>query len=278
MRLAGVCRKEMVLMGLPDRADVKSALRRVPVGGLIVCLTCVFALLSANDLRVHAGQWAPSDSATAGTGNSSGSATLLAAPKDLETTRKLLLTGNPPELGSNKAPVTIVEFADFECGYCKQMNELLEKQLLPAENNKVKIVYRYFPLPQHPWAKSAAQMAACVQLQKKSSFWKLNDFLYANQDTFSISSLRPQVESFLQKQTKVNLKAFRACVDQGTASAQVDSDVQMAGTLGVHATPTLFVNGIQLHGVHELQQLEDAITAVLKNQATAKQSNNGGML
>jgi protein-disulfide isomerase len=251
---------------------VKAVLGSTSLGGIILCLACLLAVLAANNLRVHADQWAPSDSAAAGSGNSSGSGAVLAAPRDLEATRKLLLEGNPPTLGSDKAPVTIVEFADFECGYCKQMNELLEKQFLPVENNKVRIIYRYFPLPQHPWARSAAQMAACVQMQRKSSFWELNDFFYANQDTFSIYSLRPQVEAFLQKQTKVNLKSFGACVDQGAASAQVESDVQMAGMLGVHATPTLFVNGIPLHGVHELQQLQDAVNAVLKEQAAAKQS------
>lgn len=68
---------------------------------------------------------------------------------------RLLLTGNPPSLGYLQAPVTVIEFADFECSYCKQMSDLLEKELLPAETNKVRIVYRYLPLPQHPWARAA---------------------------------------------------------------------------------------------------------------------------
>jgi protein-disulfide isomerase len=253
-------------MKIQNIPAIRSVLSGTHLGSAIFCLACLVALLAANNLRVHAGQWAPPESAhdvLAGAGN-------VNTHMSPETMRSLLSSGNPPELGSHTAPVTIVEFADFECSFCKQMNNLLENQLLPAESGKVKIVYRYFPLPQHPWARSAAQIAACVHLQDENSFWKLDDFLYANQDGFSVSSIRPEIESFLTKQTKVKHKVFESCVDGNTTVAQVDEDIQMATDLGVHATPTLFVNGIQLHGVHELQQLEDAVTSALKDQTTAK--------
>lgn len=247
----------------------RSALRRTPLGSAMLSLACLLALLVASDLRVYANQWAPSDSVAVNAGNA-GSVQASGAPMNLEATRKLLMFGNPPELGSTKAPVTIVEFADFECSHCRKMNDLLEKQLLPAENNKVKIAYRYFPLPQHSWARPAAQMAACVELQDKDAFWKLHDFFYANQGSFSASSLQEQVEDFLAKQTKLDIKDFVSCVDHNATAGQVEDDIRMANNLGIRETPTLFVNGIQLHRVHELQQLEGAIDSALKDKTTAK--------
>jgi len=241
--------------------------------GAGICLTCIFALTAASDLSLHASQWAPQTSAqdaAPGAGDLGDGARL--EPHATQAAARLLLdSGHPPALGSPHAPVTIVEFADFECSYCKQMSDLLEKQLLPVEDGKVRIVYRYFPLPQHPWARSAAQMAACVQSQDGHAFWKLHDFLYANQDEFSAASIRPQVEAFLAKQTGVNARIFEDCIESQPAGDQVKDDMQMAIDLGVHATPALFVNGRELHGVHEVQQLEDAVSAVLKDQGLAKQ-------
>jgi protein-disulfide isomerase len=253
-------------MKIQDIPAIKSTFSSASLGGAILCLTCVFAVLSANELRLHASQWSPQDPAhnvAAGAGDPG-------THMDLEATRKLLSSGNPPALGLRKAPVTIVEFADFECGHCKRMSDLLEKQFLPEESNKVRFVYRYLPLPQHPWAKPVAQMAACVELQDHESFWKLHDYLYANQESFSVTSVRPQVEDFLTKHGKLNTKAFESCVDSNATAGQVESDMQMARDLNVHETPVLFVNGTRLQGIHELQQLEDAVAAALKDQTAAK--------
>jgi protein-disulfide isomerase len=113
-------------------------------------------------------------------------------------------------------------------------------------------------------------MAACVQVQDKNSFWKLHDFLYDNQDGFSAANIRSEVEDFLAKQGKLNTKAFERCVDNNESEGQVESDMQMAHSLGINETPTLFLNGVQLHRVHELQQLEDAVDSALKNKTAAK--------
>lgn len=247
-------------------AVIKSTLKSASLGGAIVCVTCVFAVLCANELRLHASQWTPPDPVPAASVATNNFDTHM----DLETTRKLLISGHPPELGSSKAPVTIVEFADFECGHCRKMSDVLEKQLLPAEKDKVRIIYRYFPLPQHNWAKPAAQMAACVQSQSREQFWKLHDFLYADQDSFSAANIRPEIEDFLAKQGKLNTKAFESCIDSKANDGQVESDMQMARTLGIHETPALFANGVRLHDVHELQQLEDVVASALKDQTAAQ--------
>ena len=185
------------------------------------------------------------------------------SPHSVRQIEELLESGEPPQLGLANAPVTIVVFGDFECSFCKRMNELLESQLVPRHKTDVSIVYRYFPLPQHPWARSAAQMAECVKSQDQAVFWKLGDYLYTNQDSFSMTSLRGQVVAFLAKEGHTDPEAFATCVDRGTTANLVDKDIQMGAGLGVHSTPTLFVNGEQLHGVHELQQLELAVKSAL---------------
>jgi protein-disulfide isomerase len=183
-------------------------------------------------------------------------------PVALNEVEKRLLQGAPPKIGG-ETPVTIVIFGDFECGFCKRMNDLLDSQLMPQHEGQVSLVYRYLPLPQHPWANEAARMAECVKLQNAGAFWTLSSFLYANQESLSLASLRSRIESFLTTDGSFRKAEFNRCVDSGATTIAVKRDIQMATELGVSATPTLFVNGRQLHGVHELKQLEDAVNAAL---------------
>jgi protein-disulfide isomerase len=192
--------------------------------------------------------------------------------------QELLKSGAPPLLGSSDAPVTIVVFGDFECSFCKRMNDLLEGQFVPMHRADVNIVYRYFPLPQHPWAKAAAQMAECAKSQDEAVFWKLGDFLYSNQDSFSAALLRSRVTAFLATDSHTNLDVFAACVDDAKTAALVDKDIQLGTELGVHSTPTLFVNGQQLHGVHELPQLEAAVKSALDAMKSTERGAEKGKL
>ena len=136
------------------------------------------------------------------------------AQGDETATFRSLSEGDPPQLGSLAAPIVIVEFADFECPYCKDMNDVLENQLLPAEHDKVRIIYRYLPLTRHPWSRSAAELAACAKAQANGFFWKLNDFLYANQARLSVQSLQQEATQALNSQPSFDAAAFKNCIDR----------------------------------------------------------------
>jgi protein-disulfide isomerase len=83
--------------------------------------------------------------------------------------------------GNATAPVTIVEFSDFQCPYCKKLAETMN-QLSPDERAKVRVVFHHLPLPMHAWARTAAEAAGCAQLQGPEVFWGMHDQLFANQD------------------------------------------------------------------------------------------------
>jgi thiol-disulfide isomerase/thioredoxin len=100
---------------------------------------------------------------------------LLEEQKHAEAVSSTLLAGDPPLMGPANAPVTLVEFSDFECPYCQKLKDMLEKDVLPKSGGKVKIVFRNFPLSMHPWAKQAAMMASCANLQDTADFWKVHD-------------------------------------------------------------------------------------------------------
>ena len=90
------------------------------------------------------------------------------------------LHGSFPTAGSPQADITIVVFSDFECPLCKQEAEIVRQEILPADSN-VRLVFRNLPLPIHPWARIAAEMAACVYEQSNLAFWEVHDALFMKQ-------------------------------------------------------------------------------------------------
>jgi hypothetical protein len=122
---------------------------------------------------------------------------LIEERKRVESVMTAMLAGDPPLMGPVSAPVSIVEFSDFECPYCQRLKKMLEQEVIPKAAGKVSIAFKNFPLPMHPWAKPAAMMAACAGLQDVSSFWKLHDFLFDNQKSITVDNLKQKVEDFV---------------------------------------------------------------------------------
>lgn len=177
---------------------------------------------------------------------------------------KELLTGTYPELGSKDASIQIVEFADFQCPYCKRMAETVRKEFLPEEANKVHFVFRQFPLPMHPWAMAAAEMAECVSLQKTEEFWKVYDFLFENQAQLNPGNLKEKVTEFVAQNVDVDKVQYKLCVDNGLATGPISRDVELGQKLGVRGTPTLFINGAVYSGFKDSTQLRALVEAVQK--------------
>jgi protein-disulfide isomerase len=180
---------------------------------------------------------------------------LLEERKHAEAILNAMLAGDPPLMGPMSAPVSLVEFSDFECPYCQRLKDMLEKEVLPKSGGKVKIIFRNFPLSMHPWAKRAAMMASCADLQDPADFWRVHDFLFDNQKILSPDNLAEKVSEFVSTGTKLNKSQFQQCVDKDLALGIVTKDIALGQDNGVHATPTAFINGVRYEGMQNAAQL-----------------------
>jgi len=158
--------------------------------------------------------------------------------------------------GSADAPVTIVEFADYQCPYCRSVQEVVSK-IVEKYSGKVRFGFRDFPLRQiHPDAERAAQASRCAGEQGK--FWEYHDLLFANQARLDPSGVREYAHT-----AGLDLEQFGACLASGKFAAQVESDIQSGLGAGVSSTPTFFVNGIVLVGSQPASAFENIIESEL---------------
>lgn len=180
-------------------------------------------------------------------------------------TRALLQTKDAPSLGDPKAPVTLVEFSDFQCPVCRSLHDVL-RGILP-NYPQVRVVFKDFPLESlHPWARTAALAGRCAYEQNPSVFWKLYDLIYDQQELISASNAWTKMTDFAG-QTGLNADAFRACMASPEAAAAVDASKANGQRLEVGSTPTVFVNGRRMVGAdpHLLEQYIQYELAQLKS-------------
>ena len=181
-----------------------------------------------------------------------------------EPPRIELTAGNDPALGPERAPVTVVEFADFECPVCKESVPAL-KELRRLYPEQVRFVYRDFPLAAHPQARPAAEAAQCAHEQ--GQFWAYHDALFGQAPELSAPAYVKIAE-----RVQLNTEDFAACLRSGRAAAAVAKDAMEAQRIGLTGTPTFFINGRYLGGLQSLDALRDAVE---KELASAL---NGGAL
>ena len=171
--------------------------------------------------------------------------------------RGLIATDNAPVLGDPKAPITLVEYSDFQCPVCRTLHDAL-RGMLP-NYPQVKVVFKDFPLETlHPWARTAALAGRCAYQQDPKAFWKMYDLIYDNQDLISAPNVYDKVMDFAG-QAGLNKDAFKACLSGPQAAAEVDANVANGNKLDVRSTPTIFVNGRRIVGpdAHMIQQYID---------------------
>jgi protein-disulfide isomerase len=176
-----------------------------------------------------------------------------------------IATEGEPSLGPANAPVTIVEFSDFQCPYCRQAQGTL-KQLMAAYEGKIKLVFRDFPLRNiHPQAQKAAEAAQCAAEQQK--FWPYHDKLFASTN-FQMDELK----KFAQE-LELNMEQFTSCLDSSKHAAGVDADMQAGQQAGVNATPTFFVNGYPLSGAASYERFKELVDAALEQAQSVQRTN-----
>jgi len=172
----------------------------------------------------------------------------------LAETRALLQVKDAPSLGDSKAPVTLVEFSDFECPVCRSLHDVL-RGMLP-NYPQVRVVFKDFPLESlHPWARTAALGGHCAYEQNPSAFWKVYDLIYDHQELISASNAWTKMTDFAG-QAGLNADAFRACMASPAAGAAIEASKANGQRLEVGSTPTVFVNGRRMVGAdaHLLEQ------------------------
>ncbi|MEZ4448483.1 MAG: thioredoxin domain-containing protein [Nannocystaceae bacterium] len=160
-----------------------------------------------------------------------------------------------PSVGPADAAVEVVEFSDFECPYCSRAANTLSA-LKTRYPDKVRFVFRHFPLSFHPKARPAAEHAQCAQEQGK--FWAFHDLVFAAQRELSVDKLGD-----LATQAGVDRQKLDECLASGRAGARVDGDLKLGSEVGVGGTPSFYINGRAFTGNPSVEGLSQAIDAEL---------------
>jgi protein-disulfide isomerase len=188
--------------------------------------------------------------------------------------RQGISVANQPSKGPEAAPVTIVEYGDFQCPTCRELYPTLKA--LAAERKDVRVVFKDLPLvAKHDWAMAAAVAGQCAYQQSNDSFWKMHDYFFENQEQLTGQNLDAKLDAWATR-AGLDAAAFSACRKQQETRHRVEASLEEASALGLANTPTLFINGRPLVGaqprqiVERLIDFEVKLQRQLKGQGTAK--------
>ena len=169
----------------------------------------------------------------------------------LEPPRVQVSLDDDPSKGPASAPVTIVEFSDFQCPFCGRAEASVD-DVLKKYGDKVRLVYRDYPLSFHPNAENAAMASECAHEQGK--YWEMHNAMFGNQAKLAVNDLVDTAGSIGMDKDK-----FKACLDTGKYRAEVQHDFQDGQKYGVTGTPTFFINGIMLVGAQPTEKFSEII-------------------
>jgi formate-nitrite transporter family protein len=159
--------------------------------------------------------------------------------------------------GPDGAPVTLVEYGDFECPFCGRAYPAVER-LIREYGDRLRFVFRHFPRPEHPHARHAAEAAAAAGLQSEDGFWRVYHSLFAHQDALDDASLaRYAAEAGL------DVERWSRDMHSEPVMERVQHDIQSAIHSGGHGTPTFFINGRKHEGPDTFEDLRASIDAAL---------------
>jgi protein-disulfide isomerase len=167
-----------------------------------------------------------------------------------------LVTTDDPSLGPRDAKVVIIEFSDFQCQFCQQVQPVV-KEILKDYGDKILFIYRDFPLvADHPDALLAALAGECAHEQGK--FWEMHDKIFSSQDEINEANLKTYAV-----QIGLNSIQFGNCIVSGKYLKEIEEDLTQGYAAGVRATPTFFINGVRVPGAIPLATFEQIIISEL---------------
>jgi protein-disulfide isomerase len=173
---------------------------------------------------------------------------------------RIQIAATGPSIGRDDAPVTIVEFSDYQCPFCSRAEPVV-KQVLAKYPDTVRLVYRHFPLDSvHPQARPAAIAAVCADAQGR--FWEFHDKVFASQDELSSDKL-----AGLADELDLDRATFDDCIASEAAAKTVADDLADGQSAGTTGTPAFFVNGIKLSGARPLEDFVEVIESELARTA-----------
>ena len=181
-------------------------------------------------------------------------------PKPPVERKEVAATG--PSRGPQNAPITLVEFSDFQCPFCTRAVGTVE-QVMKAYPDQVRLVFRQFPLEMHKEAPKAAEAALCANEQGK--FWEYHDVLFQNQQALAVESLKTHAANL-----KLDTKKFNECLDSGKMAATVKADMEAGSKVGVTGTPAFFINGVMLSGAQPFEEFKKIIDEELQAKQVQK--------
>jgi protein-disulfide isomerase len=180
------------------------------------------------------------------------------------------ISGNPIT-GKNDAPVTLIEFSDYQCPFCSRFFRTTLPTLKTEyiETGKLRYAFRDFPLDQiHPQARKAAEAAHCAGEQGK--YWEMHDLLFQNQKALEVEKLKAYAKTL-----NLDATAFNACLDSGKYRAEVEKDLKDGVNAGVRGTPAFFVGktrpddtieGVMISGAHPFPVFQQEIERLLQEK------------
>lgn len=195
---------------------------------------------------------------TAGSGNGDKNQPPPAPPEQVTNLDiKPYLADNDPAWGPKDAKVTIVAYSDYQCPFCRRFHENAYKKIKDAYGDKIRYVFKHFPLRSiHPHADGAAAAAYCANEQGK--FWQFSDKLFSNMSNLSAEALTGYAED-----EGLNMTKFAKCMASPEAKKKIDADLDGGVKLGITGTPGFIVDGTKISGAQPFERFKQAIDAAL---------------
>jgi protein-disulfide isomerase len=170
---------------------------------------------------------------------------------------KIKVDGEPMK-GNKNAKVTIVEYSDFQCPYCARAHATIEDQVMKQYGDKVRLLYKHFPLGFHKWAEPAAMAVECAGQQDHDAYWKLYDYYFKSQQQITPENIKDKTLEALAG-TKVDQAKFTDCYDNKKTADIVKAEMAEGQSVGVTGTPAFIINGRKLSGAQPFERFKDII-------------------
>lgn len=167
-------------------------------------------------------------------------------------------TKGRPFKGKENAKVTIVEYSDYQCPFCARGYATLENEVMKEYGDKVKFVYKNFPLGFHPWAELGAIAVECAGVQNKDAYWKLYAYYFENQKDVNPQNVKDKAKEAL-KDSKIDMAKWEKCYDNKETLPTVKADMAEGQSVGVTGTPAFLINGRLLSGAQPFPQFKAVI-------------------